>query len=291
MISSMTGFGKGSVQSDNFNIEAEIRSVNSRYLEVSLKIPRNLQSKELELREFIRGKLKRGKITVNIQIKKNGIDENKPVLNPESIAYALNLLEQVKEQSGLEEKISLNHILAFQDIFFAEAAEESEQEFILVKNALDEAINDLVRMRTQEGEELAKDIKARVLSIEEAVNSIEGINKSSTQEFFEKIKERAKQLFGDIKLYSDRLELELALLVDKSDVTEECVRLHSHVKFFLENLKSGVEIGRKLNFLCQEINREANTIGSKALSTEISHQTVFIKEELEKIREQIQNIE
>lgn len=291
MISSMTGFGKGSVQNESYNIEAEVRSVNSRYLEVSLKIPRNLQSKELELREFIRARLKRGKITVNIQVKKNGVDENKPVLNPESLDFAVQLLQQVKNQTGIKDEISLSHILAFQDIFFAEAGEESEQEFILLQQALSESIDDLIRMRTKEGEELAKDIKTRILNIEKAVNSIESINKSSVQEFYEKIKERARQLFSDVKLYSDRLELELALLVDKSDVTEECVRLHSHVKFFLENLESGVEIGRKLNFLCQEINREANTIGSKALSTEISHQTVFIKEELEKIREQIQNIE
>lgn len=291
MISSMTGFGKGSVQNESYNIEAEVRSVNSRYLEVSLKIPRNLQGKELELREFIRARLKRGKITVNIQVKKNGVDENKPVLNPESLDFAVQLLQQVKNQTGIKDEISLSHILAFQDIFFAEAGEESEQEFILLQQALSESIDDLIRMRTKEGEELAKDIKIRILNIEKAVNSIESINKSSVQEFYEKIKERARQLFSDVKLYSDRLELELALLVDKSDVTEECVRLHSHVKFFLENLESGVEIGRKLNFLCQEINREANTIGSKALSTEISHQTVFIKEELEKIREQIQNIE
>jgi len=291
MISSMTGFGKGSVQNDNFSIDSEIRSVNSRYLEVSLKIPRNLQSKELELREFIRGKLKRGKITVNVQIKKNGIDENKPVLNAESISYAVNLLEQVKQQAGLNDQISLSHILAFQDIFFAEAAEESEQEYLLVRDSLDQAIDDLIRMRNKEGEELAKDIMTRILNIGHSVDTIESINKNSSKEIFEKIKERAQALFSDVKLYTDRLELELALLVDKSDVTEECVRLRSHTKFFLENLKSGVEIGRKLNFLCQEINREANTIGSKALSTEISHQTVFIKEELEKIREQIQNIE
>lgn len=291
MISSMTGFGKGSVQNDNYSIESEIRSVNSRYLEVSLKIPRNLQGKELEIREFIRSRLKRGKITVNIQIKKNGIDENKPILNPETISYAVNLLEEVKRQSGINENINLSHILAFQDFFFSEAAEESEQEYLLLQQALEEAITDLVKMRTKEGEELAKDITARVLSIDEVVRQIENLNKESTLIFFEKIKDRAKQLFADLNMYNDRLELELALLVDKSDVTEECVRLHSHIKFFLENLKTGAEIGRKLNFLCQEINREANTIGSKALSTEISHQTVFIKEELEKIREQIQNIE
>ena len=146
-------------------------------------------------------------------------------------------------------------------------------------------------MRRREGEELYKDIEKRLINIQKSVEEIEAISKSSTKEYFGKLKERAKMLFEDVVEYKDRLELELALLVDKSDVTEECVRLKSHIKFFLDAMNNGNDAGRKLNFLCQEINREANTIGSKALSSEISHQTVSIKEETERIREQIQNIE
>ncbi|MDP4174326.1 MAG: YicC/YloC family endoribonuclease [Bacteroidota bacterium] len=291
MISSMTGFGKGSAQNENFSVETEIKSVNSRYLEISLKLPKSLQNKEYEIREIIRNKVKRGKIILNIQLKRNGAGNNKPSLSKESLDYALKFLKELKKEAKLREKITLNHLLMFQEMYMEETVEETEVEFILTQQALEQAVKELIVMRNKEGKELSKDLKTRIRNIEETVNTIETLSKESVGEYFDKLKERAKQMLGDISAYSERLEMELALLVDKSDITEECVRLKSHTKFFLENLDSSNEVGRKLNFLCQEINREANTIGSKTLSTEISHLTVFIKEELERIREQIQNIE
>lgn len=291
MVTSMTGFGKGSVQNDILNVEVEIKSVNNRFLELSLKIPKNLQSKEYEIRELLRSRVKRGKLLVNIQVKKNGIEEGKPVLNKENLDYAVRILKEIKETALLDEEISLSHILNFSDIFNAETADETEQEFNLIREAINMAITELIQMRSREGEQLAGDIRERIFNIQSTVAQIEELSSGTAQVYFEKLKERAKQIIGDMSAYNDRLEMELALLVDKSDVTEECVRLKSHTKFFLEALNSSVEAGRKLNFLCQEINREANTIGSKTLSTEVSHLTVFIKEELERIREQIQNIE
>lgn len=291
MVSSMTGFGKGSVSTDSLSIEVEIKSVNNRFLETSLKIPKTLQSKEYEIREMIRARVKRGKLLVAVQYKKNGFDEGKPVLNQSNLDYAVQFLKQIKKSAKIKEKITLSHLLAFNDIFMADSGDEVEHEFELVRTAVNQAIDELLKMRNKEGEQLAADIVARIASIGETVTKIEELNRNSATEYFEKVKDRARQIIGDLSAYSDRLEMELALLVDKSDITEECVRLSSHLKFFLEALETSNESGRKLNFLCQEINREANTIGSKTMSTEVSHLTVFIKEELERIREQIQNIE
>jgi uncharacterized protein (TIGR00255 family) len=291
MISSMTGFGKSTVQKDNLHCETEVKSINSRYLEISLKLPKSLFNREYEIREFIRNKVKRGKLIVNIQLKKDGFENSAPVLNKDNLGFAINFLKDLKKAAKISDKITLGHLLSFQEIFFSQQTEESEEEFKIILESLNNALDELILMRNREGEELYKDIEIRLINIQKSVEEIETISKSSTKEFFEKLKERAKMLFEDVIEYKDRLELELALLVDKSDVTEECVRLKSHTKFFLETMNNGNDAGRKLNFLCQEINREANTIGSKALSSEISHQTVSIKEETERIREQIQNIE
>jgi uncharacterized protein (TIGR00255 family) len=287
----MTGFGKSSFQKDNLHCEAEVKSVNSRYLEISLKLPKSLLNREYEVRELIRNKIKRGKLIVNLQLKKDGFENNQPVLNKDNLKYAISFLKELKKNAKITDRITLGHLLSFQEIFFSETSEESEQEFKVIQESLSEALDELIIMRNKEGEELFKDISLRVINIQKSVEEIEKISKNSIKEYFEKIKERARQIIDNLVEFNDRLELELALLVDKSDVTEECVRLKSHAKFFLETMNNGNDVGRRLNFLCQEINREANTIGSKALSTEISHRIVAIKEEIERIREQIQNIE
>jgi len=146
-------------------------------------------------------------------------------------------------------------------------------------------------MRKAEGKTLLKDLNERAKIISSTLSEIEKIHRASVNEYFQKLQERVQQIIKDIQNYSDRLEFELALLSEKSDITEECVRLKSHLKYFSEILAAGDEPGRKLNFICQEMHREANTIASKSLSAEITHHSVSIREEVEKIREQIQNIE
>lgn len=291
MISSMTGFGKGSSQVENLTAETEIKSVNSRYLEISLRLPKSLMNKEFEVREVIKNRIKRGKLTVNLQLKRNGLIDNKPILNEENIQYAVRVLNELKKSTGVKDEITLNHLLTFNDIFFADVEDESEQEYKIILESLNIALDEYTKMRDKEGKELAKDLKQRVNNIQKAVDKIEELSRTAVVESFEKVKERARQLLSEASAYTERLELELALLIDKSDITEEIVRLKSHIKFFSETIEKEAEVGRKLNFICQEINREANTIGSKSLSSEISHHTVYIKEELERIREQIQNIE
>jgi uncharacterized protein (TIGR00255 family) len=149
----------------------------------------------------------------------------------------------------------------------------------------------MISMKKKEGKELSNDLLKRIDSIENKLNDIQQEAQHSVQEYFEKFKDKIKLLIENIAQYNDRLELELAIIAEKAEITEECVRLRSHLKFFKDSLDNDNEPGRKLNFLCQEMNREANTISSKTVSTSITHNTVYIREEIEKIREQIQNIE
>ncbi len=291
MLNSMTGYGRGVTRNKNISIEAEVKSINSRYLDVYFRLPSSLQSKEYELRELIKSKLKRGKVTTIIQLKSTNQEIDVPVLNKEKLKALLSFLKDIKKASKITEKIKIEHLLSFKELYLPDDLEFGEDEFKLVKEALEKAIKDLLKMKKNEGGELAKDLISRVKSIEEKVEVIEKESMKSVDEYFSILKERIKTLIEDTTQYNDRLELELAVIAEKADITEECVRLKSHLKFFLESIENEEEPGRKLNFICQEMNREANTISSKSLSTEITRNAVLIKEEIERIREQIQNIE
>jgi uncharacterized protein (TIGR00255 family) len=287
----MTGYGRGTTSNKNISIEAEVKSINSRYLDIYFRLPSSLQSKEYELREVIKSKLKRGKVTTIIQIKSSGKDADVPVLSKDKLKALIGFLKDIKKAARINEKIKLDHLLSFKELYLPDEFEFGEAEFVLVKEALDKAVKDLLKMKKNEGGELAKDLVARIKSIEEKVNAIENESMKSVNEYFSILKERIKSLVEDVTQYNDRLELELAVIAEKSDITEECVRLKSHLKFFLESIEKEEEPGRKLNFICQEMNREANTISSKSLATEITRNAVLIKEEIERIREQIQYIE
>jgi uncharacterized protein (TIGR00255 family) len=286
----MTGYGKGSTGNENMTVDIEVKSVNSRYLDISLKIPSSLMNLEYELREIIKNKVKRGKLTIVLQLKKNG-NEEIPSIDKEKLKVYLSLIKELKKAARINEKVKLQHLLEAKEIFSSDESELSEQEFNLIKKALDKALIELLKMKKNEGEELAKDLVNRIKSIEEKIVAIENESQNSVKEYFQILKDRVKILVEDVTSYSDRLELELALIAEKSEITEECVRLKSHLKFFAESLKNDEDPGRKLNFLCQEMNREVNTISSKSISTVITHNAVLMKEEIERIREQIQNID
>lgn len=293
MLLSMTGYGRASAGNKKFIVEVEIKSINSRYLEMFLKLPQLLQNKEYELREIVKSKIKRGKLNIMILLRKNGLAENEISLDEDRLKNYLSLLKQVKKTAKLNDKIKLDHLLFSRDIFTSSLDEISEQEFEFVKSALLSAIENLIEMKSKEGKELEKDLKKRIKIIEKHLNEIESLSKGSVNEHFNKYQEKVKQLLEEknSSVMDERLLLELAIIAEKSDIAEECVRLRSHLKFFLEALEKESEPGRKLNFLCQEMNRETNTISSKTLSVKITHNTVFIKEEIERIREQIQNVE
>jgi uncharacterized protein (TIGR00255 family) len=286
----MTGYGKGKAGSDSFSAEAEIKSVNSRYLDIFLKLPSNLLIKEIELRDFIKNKINRGKLSVSIQVKQNKNGSYSQV-DKEKLKSFLSLVKELRKTAKVTEKIKIEHLLENRDLFLSESAEISEEEFAIVLQALESALNELIKMKRNEGKELTKDLHRRIKNIEEKLNFIESESEKSVKESFIKLKDRMKILIEDVASYNERLELELAVIAERADITEECIRLRSHLKFFIESIDNDSEPGRKLNFLCQEMNRETNTISSKTISTDITHNTVLIKEEIEKIREQIQNIE
>lgn len=291
MISSMTGFGKGVLQLDHIIAEVEIKSLNSRYLDLMVKFPRSLSDKELSIREVVKNRIKRGKVSVNIYLKREGIDNRNVFIDQNALCETVKLLKEIKDTTGLDADINFDHILSFQHLFFTDTTGDSAKEYNLVLEALNKAMDQLEEMRKKEGAELEKDLRLRIENISRTVEEIEEMSKTAVVDYFNRLKERAAQLIEDLTDFDDRLKAELALLSEKYDITEEIVRLNSHCKVFLDTLKDEDEIGRKMNFLCQEMNREANTINSKSISSEISYKGLFIKEELEKIREQIQNIE
>ncbi|MEW6702510.1 MAG: YicC/YloC family endoribonuclease [Bacteroidota bacterium] len=291
MISSMTGYGKGVVRRGDISIEAEIKSLNNRYLDLSLRVPKFLMNKEFEVREKIKNRIRRGKVYLSVTVRKGEFEERFNEIDPAAVKYAVGLLKDIKKSAKITDKISLSDLLLFQNMLFKDDNEQASEEFGLVVEAIDKAIDELNRMRGAEGRELEKDLRKRIQIIENALNEIENASDESVKAYFEKIKEKAQQLVAEFSNNKERLNIELALIAERADVTEECVRLRSHIKMFLDTVEKSDDAGRKLNFIIQEMNREANTINSKSVSSEISHNGISIKEEIEKIREQIQNIE
>jgi len=292
MILSMTGYGKGSATNTKLQVDAEVKSINSRYLEIFLKFPPILTNKEYELRELIKSKIRRGKLNLSIQIKKNGLEDEAAIIDDTKLKNYLTQIKKVKKAAKLSDKIKLEHLLMSRDIFTSSVEEINEHDFEILKKSVINSLDSLLEMKKNEGSELEKDLKKRVKSIEKYLDMIEKESQPSVGEHFAKYKEKVKNLLDEnVNINNDRLETELALMAERADITEECVRLRSHIKFFNSSIDKDEDPGRKLNFLCQEMNREANTISAKTLSTSITHHSVYIKEEIERIREQIQNIE
>jgi uncharacterized protein (TIGR00255 family) len=291
MISSMTGYGKGLIQEGDLSVEVEIKSLNNRYLDLSLRLPRFLSAKELEIREKVKNRIKRGKVYLSVTVRRGDLEEKFSEVDSEAVKYAVKVLKDVRKSAGLKDKIKLTDVLQFQNMFFKEDDKQAGEEMPLVEKAIDAAVDSMNNMRETEGKELEKDVRKRLGMIEDSLNKIEGQKEDDLKTYFQKLKERASQLVVDLAENEQRLMMELALLAERYDVTEECVRLRSHIKMFNDTLDKSEDVGRKLNFILQEMNREANTINSKSVSSEISHAGISIKEEIEKIREQIQNIE
>ena len=292
MILSMTGYGKGTASNGKWQADVEVKSINSRYLEVFLKYPPLLANKEYELRELIKSKIRRGKLNLSIQIKKNGSEDESVFLDESRLKNYLALIKKIKKSAKITDKIKLDHILMNRDILSSSVEEINDGDFEVIKKSILLSLDSLMQMKKNEGNELEKDLKKRIKSIEKYLDLVEKDAQPSVGDHFAKYKEKVKNLLEDnASINIDRLETELAMMAERADITEECVRLRSHIKFVLSSIDKEEDPGRKLNFLCQEMNREANTISAKTLSTAITHNSVYIKEEIERIREQIQNIE
>lgn len=292
MIVSMTGFGKASKQVNSVAVSVEVRSINSKSLEMSCRLPQIFMDKENDVREIISQKVTRGKVSVNVSLDKNVTGAVNLKVQPEVVKDFHKLLAQIKKEIGSNEEIKIDHLLKFSEIFKADDTNEFAEEWDEVKKVISEAVKDLSKMKLAEGKTLEKDITKRLKGITDRMNIIEKLSKQNLKDSKSKTRERVVSLAKDvIEVDEKRLEYELTLLNDKLDITEEIVRAKSHVDYFTKCMKEKELSGRRLNFLTQELNREINTMASKSNNSKISQYVVEMKEELEKIREQLQNVE
>jgi uncharacterized protein (TIGR00255 family) len=293
LIASMTGFGRAEVGKRGITATVEVRGVNSRYLDVTARLPRLLSHREKDLKEIVRSCVNRGNLVISVTLEEESNGEAPVSVNKTAAKAYIKLLNDLRKTAKIREKVRLEHLLKFSEVFEAPREEQSdERQWPVVEEALRKALEGFNLMRRNEGSELAKDLERRIRWMATTVDKIEALSRARIPEERKRLHERISQLIEEKSVVDqNRLELEIALLADKLDVTEECVRYRSHTKYFLEAMAGGESAGRKLNFLVQEINREANTIGSKTNDSEIAHLVVQMKEELEKVREQLQNIE
>jgi len=292
MIISMTGFGRASKNLKNQTINVELKSVNSKYLEIASRLPMILTDKEPEIKELIGKSISRGKIYVSVSVEKKSDKEINLRVQPEIIKEYYALLNQIKKTINIKEDIKIEHLLKFSEIFKADDNGELKDYWEDIKKVIQQGTKDLYSMKLREGKILEKDIVKRINFIEKRLGSVAKISDSNVKEDKKKLLDKVSSLLKDKSVIdNNRLEYELVMLTDKMDITEEVIRAKSHLEYFKKNMKEAELSGRRLNFLVQEINREINTIASKSSSSAISQAVVEMKEELEKVKEQLQNVE
>ena len=289
----MTGFSRYENQSEDLTCKVEIRSVNNRFIEINTRLPKSLAPLELPLKKMVKTKCARGSFDISIAIEKNGDSEAGLEVNP-NLPLATEYLKAFKEIQdglGLKGEININTILSQRDVVKSELKKVEFSCEDIVMQSVDRALTDLIKMREDEGKNLEKDILNQISSIETLRKSIAAKQFITIQKFQEKLNEKIKILTSGIEIDPARIAQESALLADRCDVTEEIVRLKSHLEQFNILIASNDPQGRKLEFLTQEINREVNTTGSKTIDLEVSSAVIEMKSCLEKIREQLANIE
>lgn len=292
MIKSMTGYGRAQRTVDNMEITAEIRSVNHRYFEFSSRTPRAFGFLDDKLKSYVSSRVTRGKVEVYVSVNMLESTATSVTVNmPLAKAY-YDAFMQMSNELGIENSLSVNDIARFPDVLSVHKDEEDEQKIVdAVISVLSEAVDKFIQMREVEGEKLKEDVCSRCDTIENFVSQVESLSKQSVVTYRDRLEEKMRELLDDKQVDETRLITETAIFADKIAVDEETVRLRSHIKQLKQMVSSSEAVGRKIDFLVQEMNRETNTIGSKSVSVEITQIVVDMKSEIEKIREQIQNIE
>lgn len=292
MVRSMTGFGRGEATVDGRDIVVEIKSVNHRYFEFNCRTTRGYSFLEEKLKSYIKDSVKRGKIDVYVSLTQKEDTESVVKIN-ESLAQGyINALKKLSQEYGIKDDISVSTVSAYSDIFQVRKAPEDEEEvWNAVKPVLDSALKNFISMRETEGEKMKADVMDRAERILSIVSEIELRSPERFKEYEARLKEKIQELLGSAEYDEQRIITEVAIFGDKVAVDEETVRLRSHFDQLKVLMNGDGEVGRKLDFIIQEMNREANTIGSKANDSDLAHKVVDIKAEIEKIREQIQNLE
>lgn len=292
MVLSMTGFGRGKAEEQGREITVEIKTVNHRYLDMNLRLPKTLSFLEEEVRKHIQKKITRGRVEAYFSYKNKNSDQVKVTLNESLLDTYKQSFETLSARFGIQNKPDLATLVGIQDLFMVSEAEEDEDALHnLVFTALDQTLLSLTDMRLKEGLHLMEDVKIRTADIALMVTSIEERAPMVVDEYRKKLQSRLKELLKSADLEETRFNTEVAYYADRSSITEELIRLKSHLAQLVQTLKTGGAVGRKLDFIVQEMNREANTIGSKSGDIVITNLVVDAKSEIEKIREQIQNLE
>jgi len=287
---SMTGFGKSEEETNLGKIVVEARTENHRFLDINFQFPETISSIEPDLTQIVKKFIIRGK--VRITIASEAIRSKLPVINIELAKESLRTLEKLKKELGMEKETKLEHLLMIKEFFSSETkAVASKEDLAKIKGALSKAVEKLDETRVAEGKKLEKDLKRRIEKVEKLIGKVKAKRKNSTREISEKLRDRMNKLLEDTQIDETRLYQEIAILAERSDITEEIVRLGAHICKFKEILGKQGSIGRELDFLLQEMNREAGTISAKSKDAEISHFIIEFRSELEKMREQVQNIE
>ncbi len=289
----MTGFGRGEASGEDFKITVEIKTVNNRFLDINLRLFNELQPLEAELKSLITKRLSRGRVEVNMQYERTGdvvYEINQPL-----ISGYISAMKEIQEKFGLSGEPDLNSIARLPNALQPTKDDLGEGFLEGVKTAFTESLNDLEKMRETEGESLKNDLKTLLKNIEGQLPVIEKESENVSEEYFERLTKKIEKLLSksdsQIEIDQARLAQEVAYLADKSDISEEIARLKSHIEQFYSIMNETEPIGKRLDFLTQEFNREANTIASKTQNLTVKEAALVIKSEIEKIREQVQNVE
>ena len=292
MIKSMTGFGRCEVQREARKFTVELKGVNHRYLDINIRMPKKLNFFETAIRTLLKSYVTRGKVDIFITYEDSTQNQMAVKYNSSIAAEYLKYLRQMAEEFGLEDDIRVSTLSRYPEVFTMEEQTEDEEELWNgLKEALEGAFSHFVETRTAEGENLKKDILDKLSNLEVLIGYIEERSPQIIQEYRTKLEEKVHELLEDTQIEDSRIAAEVIVFADKICTDEEVVRLKSHIRHMRSTLEEEEGIGRKLDFIAQEMNREANTILSKANDLEVSNHAISLKTEIEKIREQIQNIE
>ena len=287
----MTGYGKSNMSKNLREYQVEIKSVNHRYLDISIKMPRTLSYLEEEIKKIISAKLSRGKVDVFVTFNNNSLEGRDIKINTEIARMYIKELRNLAESEGIIADIPVTEISKLPDVLTIQTNQDDEtikEELIEVTQ---NAVANLLEMRKIEGEKIAQDLHSRINEIEGKVKKIASLSTGLIEEYVVKLNTRIKELLKDQEIDEARLAQEVVIYADKCSIQEEVTRLDSHIYQFRELLNSNDAVGKKLDFMIQEMNRETNTIGSKANNLEITNEVINIKTQLENVREQVQNIE
>jgi uncharacterized protein (TIGR00255 family) len=291
MLISMTGFGQGEADDHLHRVFVEIRTVNHRFLDFSLKLPRVLNAREREIKERIRARIARGRVYVTISVESEAAARKVTVNEPVMERY-LAQLRAFAAAHGMAGDVDIGTLAQLPDAVVTDEEEVGVQTlWPLVETALGAATEQCREMRIAEGTALEKDLKKRMKRVEKTVTQLEGIVPGVVTRHADSFRKRVEQLAADAAVDEDRLTTEIALMADRLDVSEEITRLNSHIAQFNQTLEAGGEVSKKLTYLLQELHREASTIAAKASDSDVVQRVVSLKEETEKLREQVQNLE